>query len=303
MSRARYSSQSDSRSRMTCQRPATPFEADKVKQPVFNLILFHLLVPGGRWHTGLSAAFSSVIPRRIVPPDNPPATGAAVVPPNPSTTASAAATSRRERSSSTPSNCMRRPLRSDGMGVKQHASRPSPRVSQESYLRRGLCMIPLPCLDDLRPVFLEQPRGTMRRPDNRDVPRPVGVRTFVNDHHKVSPVRQRLRLVGVQQSPPSTPPAVRGTEPLSLCVGKQDLPVFRRPQHVYAQPLPNCRGECAAMCRPARSSVVRPPVGFTRLPVHVFTRQPQRLYIHGVQHGQEMSALFRDRSTTRRFRA
>ncbi len=160
------------------------------------------------------------------------------------------------------------------MGVIQHASRPSPRVSKEPYLRRGLCMIPLPGLDDLWPVLLEQPRRTMCRPDDRYVSRPVRVGALVNYHHQLPLVRQRLRRMCVLHCPPAALPARWGTKPSRLRVGKQYLSVFRRPQHVHSQPLPGSGGECAAMRRPARSRVVWPSVRLARLPVHVLMRQP-----------------------------
>ena len=189
----------------------------------------------------------------------------------------------------------------DGMGVILNTPWPGARMGKEPYLRRGLGMILLPGLNDLRAVLLKQARGTMRRPYDRNMSGSMWVGTLENYYYQAPTVRLRLRLNSFPQLPPSTLLARRRTKPFRLRIGKQNLAVFRWPQHVYSEPLFNRGCERAAMCRPAGSRVVCSLVRFTRLPVYVFMREPQRLDIHAIQHRQEPLALRGNRSTTRRF--
>jgi hypothetical protein len=66
------------------------------------------------------------------------------------------------------------------MGVKQHTSWPGTRMGKEPYLRRGLCMILLPGLNDLLPVLLKQAHRAMRRPYDRNMSGSMWVGTVEN---------------------------------------------------------------------------------------------------------------------------
>ena len=172
----------------------------------------------------------------------------------------------------------------DGMSVIEYARRPRPRVCKETDLRRGFYVILLSSLRDLGPVLLKQARRAMRRPDDRNMPRPMWVGTLEDDYHQDSTVRQRLRIAGVPDRLPSTLLARWGTKPLRLCICQQNLPVFWWPQHVYSESLPDRGGERAAMRRSAGSRVILCFVRLACLPVYVLMCEPQRLDIRGIQH-------------------
>ena len=105
-------------------------------------------------------------------------------------------------------------------------------------------MVFLTRLRDLRPVLVQQARGTLGRPDDRNVSGPVWVGALIHDDHQVPAVRQRLRCPSVPYRPPSNLPASRRTKPLRLRICQQNLAVFRRPQQVHSQPFPYRRREC-----------------------------------------------------------
>jgi len=124
-------------------------------------------------------------------------------------------------------------LFSDRMSVIQDAAWPCARVGKETDLRGGFRMILLPGLRDLRSVFFQQACGAMRGANDCDVAGAMWVDTLEDDHHQISAVGQRLGFVSIPRRLPSTLSGGRGTEPLRLCIGKQNLAVFRRPQHIY----------------------------------------------------------------------